>query len=98
MAKIRWTPQAADDLEAITEFIAADSEQYARLFAMRAIGIVEHAARFPEAGRVVPEIGAPAIREVLVGRYRIIYRIKPEVIEIIAIQHGARLLDPERLP
>jgi len=32
MAEIRWTPQAADDLEAITNFISTDSPQYARLF------------------------------------------------------------------
>ncbi len=29
MAEVRWTPQAADDLEAITDFIAADSPHYA---------------------------------------------------------------------
>ena len=34
MAQIRWTLQAADDLEAITEFIAADSPHYAQLFAI----------------------------------------------------------------
>ena len=33
MVEIRWTPQAADDLEAITNFIAVDSAHYARLFA-----------------------------------------------------------------
>jgi plasmid stabilization system protein ParE len=32
MAEIRWTPQAADDLEAIADFISGDSPQYARLF------------------------------------------------------------------
>ncbi len=36
MAEVRWTSQAADDLEAIADFIAADSPQYARLFAMDA--------------------------------------------------------------
>jgi plasmid stabilization system protein ParE len=33
MAEVRWTPQAADDLEAITAFIAKDSASYAKLFA-----------------------------------------------------------------
>ena len=32
MAEVSWTPQAADDLEAITDFIAADSPHYASLF------------------------------------------------------------------
>ena len=34
MVELRWTPQAADDLEAITNFIAADSPHYASLFAI----------------------------------------------------------------
>ena len=32
MAEVRWTPQAAEDLESIAEFIAEDSPHYARLF------------------------------------------------------------------
>jgi plasmid stabilization system protein ParE len=31
MAEIRWTPQAAEDLEAIADFIAVDSLHYAQL-------------------------------------------------------------------
>jgi plasmid stabilization system protein ParE len=33
MAEVKWTIQAADDLESITNFIAQDSEHYAQLFA-----------------------------------------------------------------
>ena len=50
MVEVRWTPQAADDLEAITEFISQDSLHYARLFAA-----VERLSAFPELGRIVPE-------------------------------------------
>jgi hypothetical protein len=32
MAEVRWTPQAAEGLESIAEFIAEDSPQNARLF------------------------------------------------------------------
>jgi plasmid stabilization system protein ParE len=32
MAEVRWTPQAAGDLESITDFIAKDSPHYASLF------------------------------------------------------------------
>lgn len=31
MAEIRWTNQAVDDLESIAEFIARDSENYAKM-------------------------------------------------------------------
>jgi plasmid stabilization system protein ParE len=94
MAEIRWTLQAADDLEAIAEFIAVDSPQYAQLFALDVIRAIERLATFPRSGRVIPEIGNPAVREIILGNYRIVYRVKKEVVEILAVYHGARLLDP----
>ena len=33
MVKLIWAPKAADDLEEICEYIASDSEYYAKLFA-----------------------------------------------------------------
>jgi toxin ParE1/3/4 len=44
-------------------------------------------------GRVLPELGAENIREILVGSYRIVYRIKDEQVQLLTIRHGARLLD-----
>ena len=98
MAEVRWTPQAADDLEAITNFIAADSPQYAKLFAMDVLLAVERLVSFPNSGRVVPELKDPAIREILFGSYRIVYRVKGDLVEVLTVYHGARLLDPSRLP
>ncbi|MEI6148853.1 MAG: type II toxin-antitoxin system RelE/ParE family toxin [bacterium] len=94
MAEIRWTLQAAADLEAIAEFIAVDSPQYAQLFALDVLRAIERLTTFPRSGRVVPEIGNPAVREIILGNYRIVYRVRKEVVEILAIYHGARLLDP----
>jgi toxin ParE1/3/4 len=97
MAELRWTPQAADDLEAITHFIAADSPPYARLFAMDVIASVERLQLFPKSGRMVPELHDPRVREILLGNYRIVYRAGEEAVEVLTIWHGARLLDPSRL-
>jgi len=97
MAEVKWTPQAADDLEGITQFIAADSPYYASLFAMDVLSAVERLMVFPHSGRIVPEVNHPAIREILLGSYRIVYRVKDEVVEILTVYHGARLLDPSRL-
>ncbi|MFA6470509.1 MAG: type II toxin-antitoxin system RelE/ParE family toxin [Candidatus Latescibacterota bacterium] len=97
MAEIRWTIQAADDLENIVNFISADSEYYARLLAVDILESVERVGAFPESCSVVPEMNLPEIRETQLGNYRIIYRIKPEVIEILMVYHGARLLDTRRL-
>jgi plasmid stabilization system protein ParE len=97
MAEVRWTPQAADDLEAVADFIATDSPHYARLFTMDVLAAVERLADFPNSGRVVPELKDPAIREILFGSYRIVYRVKGDLVELLTVYHGARLLDPSRL-
>ncbi|MCX6357544.1 MAG: type II toxin-antitoxin system RelE/ParE family toxin [Candidatus Aureabacteria bacterium] len=97
MAEVRWTPQAADDLESITEFVAQDSPHYARLFATDVVEAVERIANFPNLCRIVPERNDPFIRKVILGSYRIVYRLPAELVEILTIHHGARLLDPSKL-
>jgi len=94
MASVRWTPQASDDLEAIVEYIALDSDYYARLFASKILAAIDRLEIFPNRGRIVPEINNPLIREIFMGNYRIVYRCRDEVVEILTIYHGARLLDP----
>jgi len=97
MAEVKWTPQATDDLEAIAEFIAQDSPHYASLFVMDVLTAAEGLRRFPRAGRIVPEVADPDVRETILGNYRIVYRIKRELVEILTVYHGARLLDPYKL-
>ena len=67
MAQVRWTQQAANDLEAITDFIALDSPHYASLFAMDVFASVERLQAFPRLGRIVPELREPDIREIILG-------------------------------
>ncbi len=50
---------------------------------------------FLNPGRVVPEINRKEIREIILGNYRIIYRIKKDVLEILTVYHSARLLEKE---
>ena len=97
MAEVRWTLQAADDLEAIADFIAADSPHYASLFVMDVLASIERLTNFPNSGKIIPELANPDIREILFGSYRIIYRIKTDLVEILTVYHGARLLDPTSL-
>ena len=97
MAEVRWTTQAADDLELIAEFIAHDSPQYASLFVVDVLTAVERLERFPESGRIVPEKNDPKVREIILGNYRIVYRRRVDVAELLTIHHGARLIDPSQL-
>jgi toxin ParE1/3/4 len=97
MVEIRWTIQAVDDLESIVNFISSDSVHYAKLLASDIFEAIERSAFFPESGRVVPELNMREIREILFGNYRIIYRFQKDIIEIITIYHGSRLLDPKSI-
>jgi plasmid stabilization system protein ParE len=45
-------------------------------------------------GRIVPELAIETIREIILGNYRIIYRIwEEEEVQVVTVHHGARLLD-----
>ena len=93
MAQVRWTPQAADDLEAICLFIARDAPPLAAIFADRILRAADRLTRHPRLGRVVPELANEDVREVIVGSYRVIYRIQQDQVHILTLHHGARLLD-----
>lgn len=73
MVRIIWSPDAASDLEAICDFIAKDSEYYARVFAQGLINTIERLLLFPESGRIVPEYNLKDIREIIYQNYRIVY-------------------------
>lgn len=90
--QIRWSPRAALNLEEICHYIARDSEFYATVFVKKVVTIVKSIPQFPKAGRVVPEYGDENLREKIFKNYRIVYRIKGEFIEIVAICHGAKPL------
>jgi len=92
VTRLLWSPQAVEDVEAIRSFVARDSEHYANLLVERIVAAVDRLNSFPFSGRVVPEVGDESLREVVYGNYRIVYRVKPEVVEIVTVFHSARLL------
>src|SRR3989442_809920 len=97
MVEVKWTPQAADDLESITRFIAKDSPYYARLFAIDVLEAVDRLPKLPKSGRIVPELRNPLIREIILGNYRIVYRLRGGLAEILTVYHGAKLLNSEKM-
>ena len=92
MTRIVWTLQAVEDVEAIRSYIARDSAHYAALTAERIVDSVERLKDFPRSGRVVPELEREAYREVILGTYRIVYRLQEDRAEILTVLHAARLL------
>ena len=92
MARVIWSSRAADDLEAICEYIECDSEKYACLVAQRIISTVERLGEFPESESIVAEFQDLELRDKIVHRYRIIYRIQKEIVEVVAMVHSSRQL------
>ncbi|MEO6694727.1 MAG: type II toxin-antitoxin system RelE/ParE family toxin [Ignavibacteria bacterium] len=93
MVKVRWTPQSLEDIFNIAEYIAIDSEKYAKIQTERFFDSVEILTTHPKAGRIVPETKNNSLRELVLGNYRLVYKIVSKTsIDIITIHHSKRLL------
>jgi len=88
--KVRWTAAAEAHLDAIYSYIAQDSETYALRMVDRITKRSEQIGAFPLSGRRVPEYDIDQIREVFCGPYRLVYHIKSDGINILAVLHGAQ--------
>lgn len=94
MARINWTLQAIDDLDAIAEFISLHSPRYASEIVSKSFEAVELLKQHSGLGRIVPEYQDKEIRElILKKKYRIVYRIIDENrIDILTVHSSARPL------
>jgi plasmid stabilization system protein ParE len=93
---VLWTHTALRHLSAIHDYIAQDSPHYARETVDRLTARSAQIGQFPQSGRAVPEYEAEDVREVLEDPYRILYRIRPERVDVLAVIHTARQRQPHR--
>ena len=87
---VRWSPEAARDLQEIHDFIASDSPAYAANLCKKIYDAIGRLAVFPRSAPEAPEL--PGRRQLVVDSYLVIYRVDPGAIAILAIVHGARSL------
>lgn len=88
--RIFWTDAALGQLEAIRDYLAQTSPEYAQRVVERLVKRSEQIAAFPYSGRMLPEYEMDEVRQVLESSYRLIYLIKEQQIEILAVIHTAR--------
>lgn len=88
---IVWMPRAAQDLVEIDEYIAADDPVAAKRWVTKLIAAAERAGKLPMSGAVVRELGRTDVRQVLVGTYRVIYRVVAGAIHVLAVVEGHKL-------
>jgi toxin ParE1/3/4 len=91
--RLVWSREASENLVEIEDFIARDNLERAIRFID---ALIDHAeailADNPKSGRVVPETGNADMRELIYRGYRIVYRLKVDVLEILTVFEGHRLL------
>jgi addiction module RelE/StbE family toxin len=93
MAEIIWTESALNDLDDIGEYIAKDSVRYAELTVAKLFESPDILETHPLAGKMVPELQNEAIRQLIIGSYRIIYQVDDDFrIEILTVHRSSRLL------
>jgi addiction module RelE/StbE family toxin len=98
MARLNWTDLSIEDLINIAEFISKDSPKYSAIQIKRIRERAKILKEEPLLGRIVPETQNDSVRELILGNYRIIYRIISEDrIDILTVHHSARLLKIELL-
>ncbi len=73
---IVWSGPAADDLEAAVEFVAKDSEAYARTLVQLVVDAAESLPAFPNRGHRLHDPKLSRYRELIVGSYRFIYLVQ----------------------
>jgi toxin ParE1/3/4 len=94
MVKIIWTQRSLTDLKSIAEYISQDSIKYASLTVERIINVTSYLETNPKIGRMVPELRRQdKIREIILGNYRIIYKITSiQTVHILTVHHSYKRL------
>ncbi len=90
--KVVWTEEAQAHLKSIHRYIATDAPFYAKRVVDKLTRRSEQLIAHPYLGRIVPKYDDPQLRELIVFPYRLVYRLKSDRIDVIAVFHGAQQL------
>ena len=90
--RLFWTPEAI----AQVQLLSSNAERFAPGSGLNLVADlmrrVEQLEAFPFSGRIVPEYNARLLRELIEDRYRILYEVFPDRIEIVTVLHGRQHL------
>lgn len=88
--RVAWTESSWQELQAAAEYIARDSPHFATALIHEAQLAAQSLKKFPQRGRVVPELREASVREIFVKQYRLIYEVGSTRVVILSFLHGAR--------
>jgi len=89
---VAWTPGALRELEELEDYIAQDSPTAADLVVTRVMTAADTLVINPLQGRKGREGSGDDVHELVVPRtrYTLAYRIRDDVVEILAVVHQSR--------
>jgi len=82
--KVLWTDSAVAQLQSIHDYLTQTSPDLCASYCRSPDETLYPDAAFPNSGRMVPEYERKDIREVIEGRYRIIYRVEASQVQVLA--------------
>lgn len=90
--KVVWSPLAVDRVSEIAEYIALDNPIAAESWVDSVFDAVKRLEKFPNSGRIIPEIQLKEFRELILGNYRIIHRVEDKQVSILTVRSGWEIL------
>ncbi len=96
--QVKWTKRAQLRFREQHDYITQENcREVALAWGRHILDATEPLGKFPFSGRVVPEIGRLDIREVIVEQhYRVIYKVRKTICDILTIRHTAFLIKSMR--
>lgn len=89
--KVCFTPSARNQFLKALAYIRQDKPSAAVKFRDRAEKILRRLEDLPESGRLIPDFPDLPYREVVISPYRFFYKIKGDIVWIVAVWHGAQI-------
>lgn len=86
-----------DQARDVASYIALDKPSVAEKWIEDIFSSVDRLLDFPESGRIVPEIRRKEIREVVVGNYRVIYKLYESEVWILLVKNYRQKLTKEEV-
>ena len=79
MADVLWTEEAKRDLRDLLETATSRSERRGADLRHQFEAIAYHLERHPQIGRTSPELSNPAVRDVVIDRFRLVYYLSEDL-------------------
>ena len=90
--KVVWSPLAVDRVSEIAEYIALNNPIAAENWIDSVFDSVKRLEKFPNSGRIIPEIQLKEFRELILGNYRIIHRVEEKQVSILTVRSSWEIL------